>query len=355
MRIEMVVMNASVMYPVQVLREHLTGLEAAIVVCLADPDHKPVHKLRTETRRVEALLSLLSLMPELPEHRKEAATALRALAKLRRAAGKVRDLDVHRKMLESLTEAKTEDGAAGRVTEVQAVEETNSKKQSKTKARAGKAAPSEPVVDSKAPQKPGLSESAEELRKQLARDRAKAAEQLVEVLKKRQSKTAKAAESLLEKLSPAENLALPGVDLLRDAEALVTRDGLLRNRAITELDETELHTLRKSAKKARYLAETLPEDALLAGAARRFEVLQDAGGQWHDALEIAREARSYFGRGHELAAACRKERDQKLEAYRTALAAELKPEKEQAKSGRSGKKKEPVRAVKAARKAAKAA
>lgn len=335
-------MNGSVAYPVQVLREHVTGLEAAISVCLADPDHKPVHKLRTETRRVEALLVLLGLVAGLPEHRKEAAQMLRALSKLRRAAGTVRDLDVHRKMLEDFAASEQSLLGPAAQAETNAAEVTAKRKSSAAKGQKRK-----PDQEAEAPEKPPtqgdearenaavLSQSAVELRKRLGREREKAAADLLDVLKHRQAKTARAAETLLSALDPAKDLALPAADLLRDAEAVLTRDGLLAAGKISDLDEDELHSVRKAAKKARYLAESLPNDTLLAAAAQRFESLQEAGGQWHDALELARAARRYFGKGHELTATYRQERDAKLEAYRAALQASLGIE-------RSGKKR-PVR------------
>ncbi len=312
-------MTASTAYPIQILQEHVTGLEAAISVCLAEPGHKPVHRLRTETRRVEALLLLLDLIPELPEHRREAAALTRALGKLRRVAGKVRDLDVHRRMLEALAESGVD--SAGVPAESKAVEsgqEPADKGRAKTKARRGaKAATFPEATQTHAGL---LQESAKELRKQLGHERDKAAIALQDVLRKRQVKTSKAAEDLLLLLEAARDFALPGPDLLRDAEAIFSRDGLLRSGPVTKLDKGDLHTIRKAAKAARYLAESLPENATLVAAARRFETLQEAGGQWHDAMELARAARRYFGKSHELTAAYREDRSRKLESYQKTLA-----------------------------------
>lgn len=331
-------MNASVTFPVQVLREHITALEAAISVCLADPDHKPVHKLRTETRRVEALLLLLGLVPGLPEHRKEAAALLRALGKLRRAAGNVRDLDVHRKMLEDF--AQTED---------KLVESAPENSDPDAAPKRGRKRSSEATAEESPDNASLLSKAATDLRKRMGKERDKAAADLQDLLKARQRKTARASEALLEVLKPAEELALPGTDLLRNAESVLTRDGVLRNGDIAELDEEQLHSVRKAAKAARYVAESLPDDAALVAAAERFETLQEAGGQWHDALQLARAARRYFGKGHELTAAYREERDRKLEAYRSALSSVSGPEE---KPGR----RKPARATRAnGRKAAKAA
>ncbi len=311
-------MSSSVALPVQVLREHITALEAAITVCLADPGHKPVHKLRTETRRVEALLLLLALVPGLPEHRKQASALLRALAKLRRAAGEVRDLDVHRKMLEEF--AETEDGLAHKEPSSNGTRPPKAKSAAKaapatTKARA------KHTEDREQSSAAHLSDAATDLRKQMARDRDKAATALQDLLKERQKKTARAAEKLLEVLEPAQEVALPAPDLLRDAESVLTRAGLLNPDTLPELKEDDLHSVRKAAKAARYVAETLPDDEALAEAARGFEALQEAGGQWHDALELARAARRYFGKSHDLTVAYKQQRNTKLEAYRAALSA----------------------------------
>ncbi len=310
-------MSSSVVFPVQVLREHITGLEAAISVCLATPDGKPVHKLRTETRRAEALLLLLALVPGLPEHRKEASALLRSLAKLRRAAGEVRDLDVHRKMLEEFSEPEQPEATSAASSNGTGTAHTrkSAKSGSRKPARNAEAAARE---DSAA-----LLDAAIELRKHMGRQRHKAAVALQNLLKDRQAKTARASEKLLKVLDPAKDLALPAGDLLRDAESVLSRDGLLKPDAIAALKEDDLHSVRKAAKAARYLAESLPEDQSLVEAARRFEELQEAGGQWHDALELARAARRYFGKAHELTAAYREQRDRNLAVFRAALTARI--------------------------------
>ncbi len=325
-------MSSPSVLPVQVLREHITALEAAISVCLATPDGKPVHKLRTETRRAEALLLLLALVPGLPEHRNEAATLLRSLARLRRAAGEVRDLDVHRKMLEEFSESEDAEANAGTNGTGPEPAQTGKKK------RSGKAK-SARKADTSARERNAalLSEAAAELRKHMGRERDEAAAALQELLQHRQVKTARAAEKLLKVLTPAEDVALPAADLLRDAESVLSRDGLLQADALASLGEDDLHAVRKAAKAARYVAEALPDDQVLADAARRFEALQEAGGQWHDALELARAARRYFGKGHALTAVYREGRDRKLEAYRAVLRTALAKEEEASPKRRTRK------------------
>ncbi len=301
-------MDALVAYPVRVLEDHITGLEAAISLCLAEPDHKPVHKLRTETRRIAALVSLVDLVPEMPEHRKEAAALLRRLRKLRRAAASVRDLDVHRKMLEAFgaveNEAAQQNGA-----------ETRPWAAAKVKATAGLPAPPPAARDDAAE----LSKAAAELRDSMGRSREEAAGQLQQVLARQQRKTTGAAQELLRVLHPARDFELAGHDLLRDAEATFTRNRLLAPDRVEDLSADELHTVRKAAKRARYLAEALPQDAALVAAAQRFEELQEAGGQWHDALEITAAARQHFGKHHELTVVYRAQRDRELAHYRALL------------------------------------
>lgn len=328
-------MTPFTMLPVQVLREHVTALEAALSVCLADPDGKPVHRLRTQTRRVEALLMLLELLPSLPAHRKPSTQLKRCLKKLRRAAGEVRDLDVHRKLLEGLASAEKDDAAFGDA-EPDLGPETLADSDDSTNTAV-------------------LSHSAGELRERLGRERVEAAKDLQDLLRHQQSKTARAAEKLLEALEPAKNFALPSPDLLRDAELVLTRDGLLKRAGERKLNGEELHTVRKAAKRARYLAEMLPEDALLVEAAQGFEALQEAGGQWHDALELAQAARQHFGKAHLLTALYRAEREQRLETYRAALASRAAEVKENPKRDSKGPKEAGKKAGRANRAKASAA
>lgn len=286
-------------YPVKVLREQTAALEAALTVCLAEPSVKPVHRLRTSTRRVEAQLLLLLQVPGLPAHRKETERLRHALKRLRQAAGEVRDLDVQGKQLEDM---------------------------------AGDAEPAATLSLASEPaeaERSAVREGAAALRDHLRAKRDQTSSSLQGLLEKHGSRAARAAERLLAVLEPADEAALAEAELLERAEAVFSHAGLLASGAPGDLDEDELHTVRKAAKAARYLAETLPGvkegQARTAGAkaANRFEALQETGGQWHDALELAKAAKSFLGRRHELTEAIAAERDRNLEAYRKALAAEL--------------------------------
>lgn len=300
-------MPTQVTFPVRVLREHVTALEAALSVCLADPNLRAVHRLRTGTRRLEAQLLLLDLLPAAPDHRKTSAALRRELRRLRRAAGEVRDLDVHGRHLELLETAPSP--LAPLVSETLPETETPP-------------APQQPAN----PQSPNdaaatVRQGSATLAERLARKRARAAADLQQLLRHRQARAALAAEALLLSLRSAGHLKLSADDLLHATETILFRDDLLHGPETGKLDEQELHAVRKSAKLARYLAETMPANPAVKVAAARFEALQEAGGLWHDALEISRAARKYLGRHHPLTAAFAADRRRHLAAYRQALRA----------------------------------
>jgi CHAD domain-containing protein len=235
--------------PVETLRHHATALEAALAVCLGDPKAKPVHKLRTETRRIEAQLLLLDQMHVLPPFRKEAAKVRKHLKRLRRAAGRVRDLDVQCKLLEK--------------------EETQA--DAKRDARA--------------------------MAKLLMQRREEAVDELLEQLEKRQTKLTNALEALLEQLKPAAHLELAATELLAMIERQFRNNRELK---VQEPTTDQLHTLRKTAKVARYLAENAPGSRRAKQTAKQYESLQQAGGEWHDWMELTREAKEELGRYHAL-------------------------------------------------------
>src|ERR1700744_977280 len=94
---------------VDVQLEHLhkvtNTLRSNLGKCAADPAIDPVHDLRTGTRRVQAMVEAIL------RERGEAASVetgldeaankwLRQLKRIRRSAAPVRDLDVHRKLLQ---------------------------------------------------------------------------------------------------------------------------------------------------------------------------------------------------------------------------------------------------------------
>ena len=237
-------------HPIRTLREHVTALEAAITLCLADPKPRSVHRLRTTTRRIEGQFAMLALLPEIPEHDKLARKAQRVLKQLRRAAGKVRDLDVQLDLIRSITPEKAS---------------------------------------------PSFERDASELHTELEDKRDAAADQLLRKLRRRQADIAILLESLLEALAPVEGIALSPVQL-----TALARDWFVDNappEPESNPDEPDhLHTLRKNAKLARYIAENAPKSAKTPRRlAATFESVQEAGGHWHDWLVLAEIASTRLG------------------------------------------------------------
>ncbi|HEY1742627.1 MAG TPA: CHAD domain-containing protein [Granulicella sp.] len=268
--------------PVCTLREHTLALEEAMTVCLSKPRPRAVHKVRTEARRVEAQLELLSLLKKLPSHRSEATRALRLLKKIRRAAGRVRDLDVQRKLLKTHVLEQPEDH----------------------------------VVEDTEQQTPLVASELVELRQIRKRRRKRATRKLLKLLDKRQKKLTAAFDALLTTLEPVQNLQLPAAELLQ----LIDQRFRGTHALIIRHPSTEhLHSIRKAARVARYQAEIAPDSAAAARAAQRYEALQVAGGHWHDTLSLAADAATELGDNHATAITFGQLRDQYLAAYRSLL------------------------------------
>lgn len=282
-------MNGTAATPVQTLREHASHLEAAVSVALARPKPKAVHALRSESRRIEAQLELLSMVHNLPGYRSPAEKVLRRLKKLRSAAGKVRDCDVQRKLL------KDGDGQL-----------------------------------STAPEAPrGIDRDGKKLHKVLGQRRDRYESKLLSCIGKQQKKLSGDIEALLDALKRGDELQADSPELLAGIEQRFER---LAN--AQTVGEEHLHELRKTAKRARYQCESLPGEEA-AAMARQFEAMQDAGGAWHDLLELARRAHNQFGPEHPLCRVLEHRRDQHLDHYTELLqqfrAAHPAPEQESPK------------------------
>ncbi len=222
--------------PVGAFLQQSLILKAAIVDCLKKPSPKPVHKLRSTTRRIEATLELLAAASTIHIDR-ESRPLRKALRKLRRAAGAVRDLDVHRGLL-------------------------NACKKNADTAR---------------------------LDHELSAAREKAAGKLIRELEKHQKKIGKCLDNLEIALKPALDLDLSGKELIH-----LTRGWFAKNAcALDPGDDDQLHSIRKAGKTARYIAETGADTSKAASAlASRFERAQKILGSWHDYLLLLDEAQA---------------------------------------------------------------
>lgn len=260
-------------YPVRTLREHVAALETAMMVCLARPKPRAVHRLRTATRRIEGQFALLGMVPDIPMHGEHLARTRSDLKKMRRAAGDVRDLDVQQDLIDS--------------------------------------------VESTSRSKP-LQRDAAQLRAHVGEMRKEHAARLQKLLHRRAMKLTARLEELLDALDPAESAAL-----VPEAVATLARDWFQQNvpAAPTGTDDPDyLHAVRKTAKLARYIAENAPKAATVARElARSFERLQQAGGEWHDWLVLAALADKRLGTSSSLTKVFVRRCRLSLEAYKKRL------------------------------------
>ena len=255
--------------PVEQLREQAKRLEAALSVGLANPTTKAVHELRSSTRRVEAQLNLLAMVTGLPAHKAAADKVQRRLNKLRRVAGDVRDCDVQEKLLND----------------------------------------QHFQVSSAVEAPPDLDKAQARLRKKIDKARQRGQKKLLSAIERQLPKLTRDTEDLLKCLKPAADYQVPVGDLLLAIERRIDR--LLRSR---ERGEDHLHEIRKAAKRARYQCESMPGPQA-AAMAKRLEELQDAGGAWHDLLDLATVCHEHFGPEHPLSRVLEHLRDEHLDTY----------------------------------------
>ena len=241
-------MGSKSVHPVEMLREYATALEAAMTVALAKPRKPAVHALRALVRRLESQIELLTQLDALSADEKKTEELHRQLAKLRRAAGQVRDLDVQREML------KTHDSLPRR--------------------------------------------AASKLRGELKELRQVKAEKLQGVLKKQLPRVAGLIEQLVQSVGTANGLVLPDLRLVPLVERWTRSQGEMP--PIEQLDDEQLHSMRKSAKSARYMVENAAGSSKGRRAAAHYYELQQAGGYWHDWVDLQQTAREHFGKKHRL-------------------------------------------------------
>ena len=187
-----------------------------------------VHHFRTNTRRVEALVEQLA-----PEGGSE-SKLLRQLSKLRKRAGRMRDLDVQ---ISFLKELKIPDRQNHRA----------------------------------------------QLLEQLAEEKSRRAKKLAAAF---DAGSVRKLRNRLRKVSGEINLG--GVDPLRMAFAQ------LPHPTSASLNEKELHACRIAAKRARYLAE-LSDSPAAKLFIEELKRAQDAVGEWHDVLKVTERAEKLFG------------------------------------------------------------
>lgn len=194
-----------------------------------------VHHFRTNARRAETLIEQLS--PDTRNKKK----LLKLVAKLRKKAGKLRDIDVQIAFLNNL---KVPDRQNHRAELLESLGEEHAR-------RARKLA------------KAADSVTLQELRKRLRREQ--------------------------------NAVNLDGVDPLRLASSSLPKPSQV------PLTEKTLHSFRLGVKQARYLAELAGETPDAKVFVNELQRAQDAAGEWHDAVKLKEKAEKRFGSASESA------------------------------------------------------
>lgn len=211
-------------------------VQRALRAAARESSPENVHRLRTSIRRVEVLLA-----GQFPASHKRVTKLQHELQKIRRRAGKVRDIDVQLNALNSLDLGRPDNG---REQLARFLKEKREKRITKL----------ESVLDSKGRSRlrRHLSAVSEDLRTQDNRDKPR-------------KKSAKHLRKMLEKL-------------LRSAFEPQT------------FTQENLHGFRMQCKRARYAAEQFDEKAN-AKLIERLKQMQDVIGAWHDWLTLGATAR----------------------------------------------------------------
>lgn len=197
------------------------------------PAPERVHKFRTNSRRVEALLSEVAL-----SHQGNDAKLLKRLARLRKKAGRLRDLDVEIAALRALRFPQ----ANGHKSQVM-----------------------EALVKERAKREKKLAK---------ASDRA-----TIDQIRKRLRRSAK-------------SLALPAN---REPLTLTLRKLRELSRNGAPLTEKMLHQYRIIGKRARYIAELASDDPDAKRVIDQLKHMQDVIGDWHDWLKLSQKAEKILG------------------------------------------------------------
>ncbi|MGA9507374.1 MAG: CHAD domain-containing protein [Candidatus Sulfotelmatobacter sp.] len=214
-------------------REVFHNLERDLVKLASKPHAKTVHRFRTGTRRLQILLSELSTRLDRSDKK-----LLKQLGRIRKRAGKVRDLDMQATALRSLK------------------------------------VPREPRRKSQLLNE--LFEIRGQQEKKLRRQMDKAT---VREIRKRLKRAAR-------HFRPE-----PGRDPLAVARAML--DALHRTGA--PLTETVLHQYRILSKRARYAAEFAVPSPASSNFIVQIKRIQDALGDWHDWLTLTQTASAHLG------------------------------------------------------------
>jgi CHAD domain-containing protein len=235
------------------------AFNAAVAQGIEDAEPEAVHRMRTGSRRLQALLEATLREAGSAGHALErpARTWLRELKQVRRSAGAVRDLDVQRKLLENW------------VGEQMPKQET--------------------PPDSEASPRAEIKQ-AEMLDAWLKGERKRLAHGMQKQMKKRQQGLLDGQSTFFTAIT---RVPLGGPRAVRPAGTVALEDFVRAADAMPLLHGENLHEFRKATKKARYVAETGAEGD--SSVAKALKQIQDAIGEWHDWLCLGEEAQAALG------------------------------------------------------------
>jgi CHAD domain-containing protein len=224
------------------------AFNSAVTRCVEDAAPEAVHAVRTGSRRLQATLEAMLREDAASSLQQPAKEWLRQLKQVRRAAGTVRDLDVHRKLLE------------------QWVADENSPLEK----QAG-------VLDAWLKAR----------RKHLASDMQRKIGKRTQELEQRQTAFLAAIDS-----APFDEVRVP-----RSADAAALEQFVRAADDLPSLDAENLHDFRKATKKARYVAESGCTGQGFSNVAKALKRVQDVIGDWHDWLCLSQEADAALSKG----------------------------------------------------------
>jgi CHAD domain-containing protein len=208
-------------------------LERDLIKLSSKPQPDSVHRFRTGTRRLQILLGKLS--PKLDRNQKK---LLKLLGRIRKRAGKVRDLDVQSAALRSL----------------------------------------------KVPREP--------------RRKVQLVNQLIELRAQQEKKLRKAVDKTsVREIRKRLKRAAGRFDLKTSRDPLAVAKAMLEtvDRAGAPLTETVLHQYRILSKRARYAAEFANPSPQADQFIAQLKRIQDASGDWHDWLTLTQTANHHLG------------------------------------------------------------
>jgi CHAD domain-containing protein len=248
-------------------------LPHALVECRSRARPRSVHTLRTLTRRVEACLRAIT-----EDHRgahsltSAVRKLLKTLSMLRKAAGRVRDLDVQRKLvLEVAGNGRGEQHAY-------------------------------PTEDADVKRIGSFCK----VRRKDAADRL--------------GKLLTSHELILERDLEAVAMALKSfTGQEASPAATATRWVRKAGRSDKKLSKSALHEFRKETKLARYLAEMQPDSQTAALLARKLQTIQNAIGKWHDMDLLVATMKPLLGKDAGLRRRAQQRRRKALQSARALL------------------------------------